>query len=293
MPLDTPQTLPKQPLNAPPIPSKALTLSRKVDECKPLAAGMDAFMQKPVQKAELLAMIDTFIRPSVDGSDRSLEGTPRAADGDGTSFDGSGGAVWDSVTDVSPAAFRVLLAEDSRANQLAISRLLSAQGVDVTVVNDGSAAVVKLVGERAVFDLAFFDINMPIMGGVEALHRVRAAGNDMPIIALTASVARDELRGCLDAGFTDVTSKPLQRQLCRDILAQHGHTLPPEKSKSQPRAIAVPVPAPAPVVPVAADRPAEAAAGDGATRVLVVDHNAEEVCAASKHARRASEHAHA
>jgi CheY-like chemotaxis protein len=90
--------------------------------------------------------------------------------------------------------FRVLLVEDSRANQLAISRLLRAQGVDVTVVNDGSAAVVKLVGEKAAFDLAFFDINMPIMGGCEALRQVRAAGIDMPIIALTASVEQDELR---------------------------------------------------------------------------------------------------
>ena len=52
---------------------------------------------------------------------------------------------------------------------------------------------------------------------------------DMPVIALTASIAKDELQGCLDAGFTDVTTKPLQRDLCRKILAQHGHSLPPEE----------------------------------------------------------------
>jgi CheY-like chemotaxis protein len=46
-----------------------------------------------------------------------------------------------------------------------IIRLLSAQGVDVTVVDYGGAAVVKLVDEKAEFDLAFFDINMPIMVG--------------------------------------------------------------------------------------------------------------------------------
>ena len=67
----------------------------------------------------------------------------------------------------------------------------------------------------------------------------------MPIFALTASVAKDELQGCLDAGFTDVVTKPLQRQRCRAILAQHGHTLPPEKetprnsiSESKPGAAA-------------------------------------------------------
>jgi hypothetical protein len=37
----------------------------------------------------------------------------------------------------------------------------------------------------------------------------------------------------LDAGFTDVTTKPLQRNLCRDILEQHGHVLPPEKEKPE------------------------------------------------------------
>ena len=163
------------------------------------------------------------------------------------------GAIKDSVASIespAPAVFRVLLAEDSRANQLAISRLLRAQGVDVAVVDDGSAAVQKLVDERAEFHLAFFDINMPIMGGVEALRQVRAACIDMPIIALTASVAKDELQGCLVAGFTDVTTKPLQLKLCREILAQHGHTLPPDTAKSpsesQPRAAAPPPPAAAP-----------------------------------------------
>ena len=99
-----------------------------------------------------------------------------------------------------------------------------------------------LVNEGAVFDIAFFDINMPILGGVEALRQVRAARIDMPIVALTAS-AKDELQGFLDAGFTDVLTKPLQRNLCRTILAQHGHTLPPEEpksasSESKPRAAA-------------------------------------------------------
>ena len=71
-------------------------------------------------------------------------------------------------------------------------------------------AVEMLVSTRAHFDLAFFDINMPIMGGVEALGRVRAASIGIPILALTASVAKEELMSCLDAGFTDVTTKPLQ-----------------------------------------------------------------------------------
>ena len=49
---------------------------------------------------------------------------------------------------------------------------IQALGVDVTVVDDGSVAVEKLVNERAEFNLAIFDISMPIMGGVEALRQV-------------------------------------------------------------------------------------------------------------------------
>jgi len=123
----------------------------------------------------------------------------------------------------------------------------------VTVVDDGSAAVQKLVNERAEFDLAFFDINMPMMGGVEALRQVRAAGIDMPIIALTASVAHDELWGCRSAGFTAVITKPLQRDLCRETLERHGHTLPSETPRtprtSQPKGAAAAAAAASPAAP--------------------------------------------
>ena len=190
-----------------------------------------------------------------DGSDR-----PNEVRGRGAGPVAERDAERDSVTstgecdqppsDQPLAVFKVLLAEDSRANQVAISRLLRAQGVDVIAVDDGSMAVEKLVEQRAEFDLAFFDINMPILGGVDALRQVRAACIDMPIFALTASVAKDELQGCLDAGFADVVSKPLQRQRCRAILAQHGHTLPPEKppestSESEPSAAAAAAASPA------------------------------------------------
>jgi hypothetical protein len=48
---------------------------------------------------------------------------------------------------------------------------------------------------------------------------------------------QDELhrQGVLDAGFTDVTTKPLKSNICRQILAQHGHMLPQDKNTSQPR----------------------------------------------------------
>ena len=48
------------------------------------------------------------------------------------------------------------------------------------------------------------------------------------------TVAKDELQGCHDAGFADVTTKPLKRDLCREILERHGHTLLVEESPGSP-----------------------------------------------------------
>ena len=184
-------------------------------------------MRRYIQAAELLDIVDTFIEHEHDEHDcledccggvwdSVTSDSPTGTADSPTVFRGAvqdsvtstattstgvfrgRGATRDSVTSTGestpPAAFRVLLAADSRANEVVTRLLLMAQGVDVTVVEGGSAAVAKLVDEGGEFDLAFFDIDMPIMGGVEAMRQVRAAGIDMPIIALTASVEPDELR---------------------------------------------------------------------------------------------------
>jgi CheY-like chemotaxis protein len=128
---------------------------------------------------------------------------------------------------VSPS-FRVLVAEDSRANQLVIKRMLEMHGVDVTVVADGSEAVDLVVEKGMRFNLAFFDINMgPKLGGVEAMQQItEIAQVDMPIVALSASIDDEQMQCYYDEGFSMVTTKPLQVGTCREILARYGHVLP-------------------------------------------------------------------
>ena len=128
-----------------------------------------------------------------------------------------------NLEDQAPA-FNVLVAEDSRANQMAIERMLSKHGAIVTVVADGSEAVDLVVTQGLRYKLAFFDINMPILGGVEALHRIREASIDMPVVAISASIDDEEMRRLTDAGFSMVTTKPLKISICRSILATYGHT---------------------------------------------------------------------
>ena len=128
---------------------------------------------------------------------------------------------------VSPS-FRVLVAEDSRANQLMIKRMLEMHGVDVTVVADGCEAVDLVVEKGMRFNLAFFDINMgPKLGGVEAMQQItKIAQVDMPIVALSASIDDEQMQCYYDEGFSMVTTKPLQVGTCREILARYGHVLP-------------------------------------------------------------------
>jgi CheY-like chemotaxis protein len=117
------------------------------------------------------------------------------------------------------------------------------------------------------------------MGGAEALRQVRAANIDIPIIALTATVDQDELQreGTLDAGFTDVTTKPLKRDKAREILEKYGHKLLPENApKSQLKASGKSQPSASTRAAGAAPGAsmgggAHPAAADGKKHVLVVE----------------------
>ncbi|MDH7797003.1 MULTISPECIES: response regulator [unclassified Beijerinckia] len=104
---------------------------------------------------------------------------------------------------------RILVAEDNRTNQKVVGRLLERSGMIVEFADDGEEAINKL--SKASFDLAFMDINMPVMNGIEATKLYRFAGLEpyVPIVALTADV-RDEVREeCLEAGMDDCLPKPI------------------------------------------------------------------------------------
>ena len=176
-------------------------------------AGMDGCIQKPIRAAELLKIVDTFLLQPNSARDQ---------------------------LDVEEPTFRVLLAEDSKPNQLAISRMLQKQGTDVTVVDDGSAAVDLIVRQNIKFNLGIFDINMPIMGGIEATKLIREV-SDMPIVALTASISDTDLLESQDCGFSMIKSKPLKGNVCREILSSYGHSSV-DKSAEQSNKSSVPPP---------------------------------------------------
>lgn len=107
---------------------------------------------------------------------------------------------------------RILLVEDSVANQLVVRSLLEQRGFSVTLADDGVSAcklLKKEVPEHRQFDLVLMDIQMPLMDGFETARWFRREGYEGAIIALTAKASSEDERACLDAGMNDFLCKPI------------------------------------------------------------------------------------
>ena len=107
---------------------------------------------------------------------------------------------------------RILVAEDNTINQLLIMAILNDYGYHADVVANGHEALQAL---RSVpYDLVIMDIQMPVMGGVEATGRIRqlkGALGEIPIIAVTAHALKGDRENLLQAGMNDYVSKPLDK----------------------------------------------------------------------------------
>ena len=107
------------------------------------------------------------------------------------------------------AGLRVLLAEDVEMVRDLITVVLSREMVNVTAVQDGAKAVAAAASQA--FDVILLDVQMPVMGGLEATKRIREsgeAGATIPILALTANVQRRDIDRCHAAGMDGHVSKP-------------------------------------------------------------------------------------
>ena len=120
---------------------------------------------------------------------------------------------------------RVLIAEDSRAIQFMMRRLLESFVGSVTVVEDGKAAVDAVrqaIQDRKPFNIIFMDIQMPVMNGYEATKQLRSLGIDTPVIALTAGAMSGEREICLSIGCTDYLPKPVHRDDLVNAVQRYG-----------------------------------------------------------------------
>ena len=101
---------------------------------------------------------------------------------------------------------RLLLAEDELSLARAVSVILEKNNYAVDVVHDGQDALDYLESEN--YDAAILDIMMPKVDGITVLKRIRAAGNAVPVLLLTAKSEIDDKVTGLDAGANDYLTKP-------------------------------------------------------------------------------------
>ena len=153
--------------------------------------GLAGYLTKPIREAELL---DAILRAT--GS--TTAGTTPAL-------------VTCRATPEGAKRLQVLLVEDNAVNQRLASCLLEKQGHSVVTAGNGREALEQT--ERRIFDLVLMDVQMPVMGGLEATAAIRrrekSSGGHLPIIAMTAHAMQGDRDRCLAAGMDDYVSKPI------------------------------------------------------------------------------------
>ena len=103
---------------------------------------------------------------------------------------------------------KIVVAEDNETNQLLISVLLDARGIEHKVVADG-VELLKEIEENDVYDLILMDINMPRLDGVEATKQLRAKGYEKPIVSISANVIEADTESFKKAGMDATLNKPI------------------------------------------------------------------------------------
>lgn len=119
-----------------------------------------------------------------------------------------------------PGGLQILLAEDNLVNQTVAIRMLQKAGHHVVVVNNGQEAVDQF--DENSFDLILLDMQMPVMGGLEAARAIRArearrswamtsdVWMPIPIVAMTAHAGAEDRNRCIEAGMDDFVTKPVR-----------------------------------------------------------------------------------
>jgi CheY-like chemotaxis protein len=113
---------------------------------------------------------------------------------------------------------KILVVEDNVINQRVLCKQLRNHGFSVVAANNGEEALAALKAAAwspaKYFDIVLCDIEMPIMGGIECITEIRRLEalkrlpGPIPAIAVTANARNEHVKSALQAGMTDVTTKP-------------------------------------------------------------------------------------
>jgi signal transduction histidine kinase/CheY-like chemotaxis protein/HPt (histidine-containing phosphotransfer) domain-containing protein len=152
--------------------------------------GIDAYLLKPIGQPELSSAVLRCLKQG-------------GADVPGSSMQ--------PASREESRQLRILVAEDNLVNQTVILHMLRHLGHLPTIARNGEQAIVEL--QTGKFDLAFMDVQMPVMDGLTATRLIRVAergtGVHVPIVAMTAHAMKGDKEICLDAGMDGYIAKPV------------------------------------------------------------------------------------
>ncbi|MGC3964085.1 MAG: response regulator [Rhodocyclaceae bacterium] len=181
------------------------TDSQRNDAARCRQLGVRSHLVKPASSADLLDAIRLAISPVIEENEVDLGEFK----------------IDESLAEhsVSRRGKEVLLVEDNPVNQTVATKILERNGYSVTVAGDGQEAIEWF--EKRRFDLILMDVQMPVLGGLDATKAIRAREarrswamsgrwEATPIIAMTAHVMPGDRERCLEAGMDDYVSKPIQ-----------------------------------------------------------------------------------
>jgi signal transduction histidine kinase/DNA-binding response OmpR family regulator len=170
------------------------------------SAGVDSFLSKPLFMSDIADCISrccaasSVCQPLPSGGDESFEGK------------------------------RMLLAEDVEVNREIVMALLEPTKITIDCAENGAEAFRMFRDSHEAYDLIFMDVQMPEMDGYEATCRIRALGTpyaaNIPIIAMTANVFREDIDKCLGVGMNDHVGKPLDIDKVLEKLRKYIHKGP-------------------------------------------------------------------
>ena len=176
-------------------------LSSAYSSEKAKAAGIDAFIAKPLFRSRLTATLRQFTSGRKENTARNY---------------------LEKLSEADYTGRRILLVEDNELNREIGVEILQMTGAEVETAENGKIAVEKVeASPEGLYDLVFMDIQMPVMNGYEATAAIRSLPGEkgkLPIVAMTANAFAEDVQLAKNTGMNGHIAKPLDMNKLNDVL---------------------------------------------------------------------------